>query len=106
MCDKHLLHYILSDKDKEEKTDQTTESNEESEVSGLKRKKRKKKVTWADEAALRRFHYFELDDNERGKLQDCHFHVFPYSTILILRDLIEPIQIPIDMLRDLIGVFH
>ena len=28
--------------------------------------KKKKKVTWAIEKELRSYHYFELDENERG----------------------------------------
>ena len=33
----------------------------------LKRKKKTKTVSWVDDTKLRTFHYFELDETERGK---------------------------------------
>ena len=33
-----------------------------------KKRKKKRKIKWADDRNLRTFHYFELDENERGKL--------------------------------------
>lgn len=52
----------------------TSEKSEE--VKGLlttgatgKKKKKNKKVSWAEDSNLRLFHYFELDETERGKLK-------------------------------------
>lgn len=50
----------------------TSEKSEE--VKGLLttgatgKKKKNKKVSWAEDSNLRLFHYFELDETERGKL--------------------------------------
>ena len=32
----------------------------------LKRKKKRKTVSWVDESKLKTFHFFELDETERG----------------------------------------
>lgn len=51
----------------------TSEKSEE--VKGLLttgatgKKKKNKKVSWAEDSNLRLFHYFELDETERGKLE-------------------------------------
>lgn len=51
----------------------TSEKSEE--VKGLLttgatgKKKKNKKVSWAEDSNLRIFHFFELDETERGKLK-------------------------------------
>lgn len=53
---------------KENKDDDTSSvaGSERSEASNAKDGKPKKKVTWAVEKELRSYHYFELDETERG----------------------------------------
>ena len=54
-------------------TDKTSEDSSESSSKCLlttgstnKKNKKRKNVTWLEEAKLRTYHYFELDETERG----------------------------------------